>query len=738
MKLSERFSDLWVQRSGPLTDELRLSQLGESVMSPVRLTPDKLHTSICGYCSTGCQLNIHTKEGQPINLSASINYPVNQGAACPKGWEALAPLSAKDRGKSPLIKQSDGRFKEVGWDEALELFCNRFKQIQTNHGNESVAWIGTGQITNEELALLGALTKFGMNWVHGDGNTRQCMASAVTAYKQSFGFDAPGYTYADFEASDALVFIGANPCIAHPILWQRVMQNKKRPDIIVIDPRKTETAEAGNLHLPLLPKSDLCLLYAVARIIIQNNWVDSKFVDQSTEGFEEFSKFVEDFTLERASLETGLNESTIMNLAARIHEKEAVSFWWTMGVNQGYQGTRTAQAIINLALLTGNIGRPGTGANSITGQCNAMGSRLFSNTSSLFCGRDFRNSEDRKNVADILSIPDSAIPSVNSLAYEEILREIENGKIKGLWVIATNPSHSWIHRSSWTKAIRSKLEFLVVQDMFQSTETAMEADLYLPAAGWGEKSGTFINSERRVGAISAISKPPGKAQSDFDIFKAIANQWGCGSMFESWKSPEATFQILKQLSKGTPCDMTGIKDYQMLQDSGGVQWPWREEDGMHQEPPQERRLYEDGVFFHDSGKAQFIFESVQAPPEPVDDSYPLWMLTGRGTSAQWHTQTRTGKSEILKQMAPNEVYVEMNPLDAKALHLRHKDKVRIESRRGSIIATAAVIGTVKPGQVFVPMHYHEVNLLTHPSFDSQSHQPSYKACAVKISAEESI
>lgn len=737
MKISEKLGHLWVQRSGPLTEELRLSQITESVLSPARLAPDKLHPSVCGYCSIGCQLNIHSKGGRAVNLSASPEYPVNQGSACPKGWEALAPLSAEDRGESPLIKQSDGTFREAGWDEALDLFCDRFKHIQSENGNESVAWIGTGQITNEELALLGALTKFGMNWIHGDGNTRQCMASAVSAYKQSFGFDAPGYTYADLEASDALVFIGANPCIAHPILWQRVMQNPKRPDIIVIDPRKTETAEAGTFHLPLLPKSDLCLLYAVARIIIQNNWVNNQFVEQSTEGFEQFSKFVEDFTLERAARETGLTESVIMNLAVRIHEKKAVSFWWTMGINQGYQGTRTAQAIINLALLTGNIGRPGTGANSITGQCNAMGSRLFSNTSSLFGGRDFQNPEHREEVADILSISESSVPSENSLAYDEILNGIENGKIKGLWIIATNPSHSWIHRHSWTKAIRSKLEFLVVQDMFHSTETAIEADLYLPAAGWGEKSGIFINSERRVGVISAVAKPPGQARSDFEILKSVANRWGCDSMFESWKTPESTFQILKRLTKGTPCDITGIKDYQMLQELGGIQWPWKENENDEQQPLQERRLYEDGKFYHDSRKARFLFEPVVTPPEAPDVAYPFWMMTGRGTSSQWHTLTRTGKSKILSQMAPENPYVEINPSDAKCLLIKHKDRVRIESRRGSMVAMAAVIATVKPGQVFIPMHYQGVNLLTHPSFDSQSHQPSYKACAVKISIEES-
>ncbi len=732
MKLFQRVSQMLKERQGPLTEELRLSSTSSHGMLPDRLQPDKTAASICGYCSTGCQLHLHSKKNKPVNVTASASYPVNLGAACPKGWESLSVLDSKDRGTMPLLKDVNGRQQIVGWDIALETFCNRFKSIQNLHGNESTAWIGTGQITNEDLALLGALAKFGMGWVHGDGNTRQCMASAVTAYKQTFGFDAPPYTYADLEASDTLVFVGSNPCIAHPIMWQRVMRNQRHPDIIVIDPRMTETAAAATLHLPIRPKSDLTLFYALARILIQNQWLDSDFVKNHTNDYDAFAAFVESFTLERAALKTGLKESTIMNLAARIHEKTAVSFWWTMGVNQGYQGTRTAQAIINLALLSGNIGRPGTGANSITGQCNAMGSRLFSNTTSLFGGRDFQNQGDREEVAKCLKIPVARLPTKNSLAYDQILKQVDAGKIKGLWIVATNPGHSWIDQSNWLRLIRTKVDFLVVQDMYYSTETAQEADLYLPAAGWGEKLGTFINSERRLGVIEPISEPPGESRSDFDIFKSIANQWGCGDMFSEWKDPASTFQILKRLTKGQPCDISGIKDYAMLQREGGIQWPFSEWQAKHGSPKKERRLFEDGCFYHSDQRARFLFESVQPPTEPPDSSYPFWLLSGRGTSAQWHTQTRTGKSPMLLQMAPGALYVELHPKDAIKLNIQHNEKVQIMSRRGSVEATAKVMATVQPGQVFIPMHYHEVNRLTHPSFDLYSRQPSYKACAVQL------
>ena len=733
MKLPPFLERVFKSKSGRLTDKLRLKQNRQLGLIPARYDSNNIQKSICGYCSTGCQLDIHTKSSRPVLLTPDTNHPVNLGMACPKGWEALEPLNAPDRGRVPLIRDVDHTFRQAEWPEALDYFCQRFKEIQNQHGNESVAFLGTGQITNEELALMGALAKFGMGWVHGDGNTRQCMASAVTAYKESFGFDAPPYTYADLELSDTLIFIGANPCIAHPILWHRVMRNPHRPKIIVIDPRATETTAAATTHLAIRPKSDLTLLYAIANILIQNDWIDHSYIDQHTELFDAFARFVKSYSIDRAVEATELPASSVIGLASKIHEGKAVSFWWTMGVNQSYQGTRTAQAIINLALMTGNIGRPGTGANSITGQCNAMGSRLFSNTTSLFCGRDFENPVDREDIGNRLNIPVDRIPNKKSLPYHEIMKGIEKGDIKGLWIVATNPGHSWIDQSRWFKSIRSKLEFLVVQDMYESTETAQEADLFLPAAGWGEKSGTFINSERRFGVIEKVQDPVGEARSDFDIFKDIADHWGCGELFEHWKTPEDVFQILKTLSKHTPCDFSGIKDYSMLQKNGGIQWPHIQNQQNGDLPEKERRLFEDGRFHHPNGRAHFVFEETTPNPESVCPNFPVWLLTGRGTSAQWHTQTRTAKSKMLRQMAPGSVYVDLHPADARELGIKTNDLVVIRSRRGSLEAHARVQASVQQGQIFIPMHYPEVNQLTHPSFDPYSHQPSYKACAVSLS-----
>jgi assimilatory nitrate reductase catalytic subunit len=735
----EKVNSFVRKRDGKLTEDLVLhpGRFGLGKV-PARLEPDDTTDMICGFCSTGCSLKIHLKDGQAINLSPTTNYPVNLGMACPKGWEALTPLRSPDRATTPYLRKADGHFEPVDWDTALQIFTLRFKAIQDKFGEGAIAWLGTGQICTEEMAFLGALTKFGMGVLHGDGNTRQCMATAATAYKQSFGFDAPPYTYSDFEESDVLVFVGSNVCIAHPIMWQRVCRNQHRPEIIVVDPRKTETAMAATQHCAIRPKSDLVLLYGLANKLITEGWIDRDYLDKHTSGFEAFADFVAQFTPDVVTEATGLNAEQFEKFAKTIHCGNRVSFWWTMGVNQGHEATRTAQAIINLALMTGNIGRPGTGANSITGQCNAMGSRLYSNTTNLLAGHDFLNAEDRAKIARILGIDVSRIPDQNSWAYDQIVEGIANDKIKGLWVVATNSSHSWINQRNFNEIVK-KLDFLVVQDMYFTTETAQRAHLILPAAGWGEKVGTFINSERRIGLVKKVSRAPGQALSDFSIFKLVAQYWGCGKMFEKWASPESVFQIMKELSRGQPCEITGIRDYQMIDEAGGIQWPLPDSadgvsgyNGSTVRVNQERRLFEDGLFYHPDKKARFLFETPRVMPESPDEEYPFLLLTGRGTSSQWHTQTRTGKSAVLKKLCPDHIYVEINPLDAKALGIEADQKVLVSSRRADVTATAFITNTVQAGQLFIPMHYPPANALTFSAVDPHSRQPAYKACAVRV------
>ncbi len=720
------------QKTGELTQELVREPGGFGLgQVPVRLKPDGTTAMVCGFCSTGCSLDVHLKDGVAVNLTPTTDYAVNLGMACPKGWEALTPLKAADRGTTPLWRDARGRVQPIGWEAAISTFVNGFRSILDAHGPESVAFLSTGQIPTEEMAFLGALTKFGMGMVHGDGNTRQCMATSVVAYKESFGFDAPPYTYADFEESDVIVLVGSNLCIAHPILWERVCRNPHNPEIIVVDPRATETAMAATQHFALAPKSDLALFYGIAHVLVREGWIDRDYIAAHTQGFAEFAEHVAAFTPERVSAASGLSVTDIERFAATIHAGKRVSFWWTMGVNQGHESTRTAQALIDLALMTGNMGRPGTGANSITGQCNAMGSRLFSNTTNLFGGRDFANADHRQDVADRLGIDAAHIPDKPSLAYDQIIDGIRAGRIRGLWVVATNSAHSWIYQDMARDAL-SKLEFLVVQDMYPTTETAALAHLFLPAAGWGEKEGTFINSERRVGIIKRVSVAPGDALADFSIFRLIADAWGCGDLFREWQSPEAVFGIITRLSEGRPCDMSGIDGYDMIDRAGGIQWPFTA--GTDLVAGDERRLFEDGRYHHPNGMARFVFEEPRPVPEAVTADFPLFLLTGRGSSSQWHTGTRTTKSAVLRSLSEEDAYIEISPVDAEARSLTDGDWAVVESPRGTMKARARVTPIVRAGQVFIPMHYAQTNKLTNASFDSYSRQPSYKSGKVQVRA----
>lgn len=716
--------------SGTKTEELIRKPGGFGLgQVPELHAPDATAPMVCGFCATGCSVDVHLKDGKPTNITPTAKYPVNIGMACPKGWEALTPLFAKDRATTPLVRKSRGEeLQECDWDMAMKTFCSRMKEVQDKHGKESVAFISTGQICFEEMAFLGSLAKFGMGVRHGDGNTRQCMATSVVSYKQSFGFDSPPYTYQDFEESDVIILAGSNLCIAHPIMWQRVQRNKNNPKIIVIDPRKTETAVAATNHYPIAPKSDLTFFYGIAHILIEKGWLDHDFIQNNTKQFEEFREHASSFTPEVVSAVSGISVEDLYDLATMIHEGKNVSFWWTMGVNQGHEAVRTAQSIINLALMTGNIGRPGTGANSITGQCNAMGSRLFSNTTGLLGGHDFTNAADRQKVADLLEIDESCIPRENSWAYDQIIEGIDTGKIKGLWVLATNTSHSWVEKGRLDELF-GKLDFFVVQDMYGNTDTAKRADLVLPAACWAEKDGCFINSERRIGLVKQVSKAPGIALSDFKIFRLIAEYWGCGDMFRKWTDPEAVFNILKTITKGKPCDITGITGYQMIDAHGGIQWPLPEGTSEFE---QQRRLFEDGKFYHADQKAIFHFADPGEGPEVPDSDYPTVLLTGRGSSSQWHTQTRTAKSEVLQRLAPKHCYVEINPSDAEKLGVETNDMIHVQSRRGKVRVSAFVTPTLQEGQIFMAMHYPETNHLTQSSFDPHSRQPNYKYCAVKV------
>ena len=399
-----------------------------------------------------------------------------------------------------------------------------------------------------------------------------------------------------------------------------------------------------------------------------------------------------------------------------------------MGVNQSHQGVKTAQAAINLALLTGNIGRPGTGANSITGQCNAMGSRLFSNTTNLFGGRDFTDPADRAQVAALLDIPEDRIPARPSWSYDGIIEGVRATARSA--VSGSSPPTRRIPGS--TRRLRETARKARLPRRAGHVPLDRDRRARRPVAACGRlgREGRNVHQLGTPRRPDQESSPaPGQALSDFHIFKLAAHYYNCGDMFARWETPEAVFQILKRLSAGRPCDISGIADYHALDASGGVQWPYPAEN--HDASPQ-RRLFGDSRFYHPDGRARFLFDEPRPVPEPTGAGFPFQLNTGRGSAAQWHTQTRTAKSDVLRKLYPRDPYVEIHPADAEALGVTAGRWVVVESRRGSARARAFVTPTVPAGQLFLPMHDGATNLLTFPAFDPESRQPAYKACAVRL------
>lgn len=682
--------------------------------------------STCNYCALACNLDFYTEDGKIKRVVPTPHYPVNKGFSCIKGLNLDKQCTKFNGSKKPLLKMKDGERKAIEWKEAFDLFASKMTAIQENYGKESVAYISTGQLPTEEMALLGHVGRSYMG-INGDGNTRLCMASAVVAYKQSFGFDAPPYTLKDLELSDTIFFIGANPVIAHPIAWGRVRKNKDAK-IITIDPRKSETAMNSDMWIDIKTKGDLALFYTLANVLIEKGWIDQDYINNYTEGFEDFKEHVKKYTLEDVEERTGISKMRVLELAKIIHEGKKVSFWWTMGVNQSYEAVRTAQAIINLALITGNIGREGTGANSLTGQCNAMGSRMFSNTTALYGGGEYNNKERRKVVADILGMDENMLPSKPTLDYEQIIKGINKGEIKGLWVVCTNPRHSFSNNEEFKKAMKN-LDFFVVQDIYEDTDSSKECDLYLPSVPAIKKEGFLINTERRLSALVPVLEKEEDELSDYEILLGIGEALGMGSLLDKWRTPEDAFKLLRECSKGMPCDITGVS-YERLRDSKGVQWPCREGEELESD---ERRLFEDGKYYTPSGKAKLIFEDVTENPNATNEEFPFNLNTGRGTVGQWHTHTRTREIQVVTNIVSQKAYVDINRKDAEKLDIKENDEVLIHSSNGHTSKfIARLTDNLKEKTLYAPIHYIETNLLTPSVFDPYSKEPSYKTVQVNI------
>lgn len=682
--------------------------------------------STCNYCALDCNLDFYVEDQRIVKVVPTKGYPVNDGFSCIKGLSLDKQQSVVKTSPLPKIRQADGSFKTVEWEEGFRHVADKLKELQAEYGPESVAGISTGQLTVEEFALFGHVMRNYLK-TNVDGNTRLCMASAVVAHKQSYGFDAPGYTLKDIELSDTIILIGANPVVAHPVLWGRVRKNPDKK-IIVIDPRKSETAQNADYWYGLNWRSDLLLFYTIANLLIEKDYIDKAFIEASTNKFEEFKDFVKGYTMERAVEGTGLTEEQIFQLAELIHSGKRVSFWWTMGVNQGYEAVRTAQSIINLALMTGNIGKPGTGANSITGQCNAMGSRAYSNTAGLHGGGDFNNEKRRARVAEALGVDESVLAVKPTATYNQIIEGINAGDIKGLWILCTNPRHSWTNNETFAEAAR-KLELFVVQDIYDSIESAEDCTVFFPVVPGIKKEGTYINLERRVSAMRPCLERKENEISDYEAVLGVGRALGMGGLLDGWETPRDCFELMKKCSKGMPLDITGVT-WEGLEESNGIQWPFREGDQLEED---ERRLFGDGKFFTPNGKANFIFEEVMENPLPCTERFPYILNTGRGTVGQWHTQSRTKEVKFVEDVSAKKAYIYMNPALADNYKVKENDDIRVYSVNGhDAVFKAKITENVRPQELYAPIHYVECNKLTPSIYDSYSKEPSYKATPVRV------
>jgi anaerobic selenocysteine-containing dehydrogenase len=694
---------------------------------------DRWVNTTCGYCSVGCGMQLGVKGSRVVSVRGNPDHPVNRGKLCPKGLAEHYAIEAEGRAKYPLLRKN-GELTRVGWLEAIDTMVERFRAVQTKHGPESLGVIGTGQLVTEEFYALGKLVQLGFGTRSYDGNTTLCMSTAVAGYKRSFGSDGPPGAYEDLEHADLILLIGANIAENHPILCSRIEANKSRT-LIVVDPRVTKTAMMADIYLPLKPRSDLALLNAMLRIVIDEGMYDKEFVAQHTSGFDELRASLSPYTLDNAAQITGLDPELIRKAAVLYAVAKAAFIGWTMGVNHSTKGTETVNAINNLALLTGNIGRAGASPFSITGQCNAMGTREAGFSSGIPGYRRFESEHDRNEIARLWNVPVERIPTQRGLAYPDIIEGAVAGKIRALWILGTNPLVSFPNIDVLKHAL-GNLDFLVVQDGFHPTPTTVLADLVLPAAIWGEKEGTYTNSERRVSKVNAAVEPPGESRADFDIFLAVAERLGCREeLYPGWRDPRDAFDEWRRVSVGRLCDYSGMT-YELLEESGGIQWPFPQETETAAAAP--RRLYTDGRFETEDGRARLWPTRWEPFPEQPTSDFPLILNTGR-TVEHWHTRTKTGAISILQRISPR-AWLEMNPKDATRLKLQAHDRVDVISARGRVSKVELrITEIVAPGQVFLPFHFAETNAnqITQSAFDPVSREPNFKQCAVRVERSSS-
>ena len=705
----------------------------------------------CNYCSTGCAIELGLNDaGKVITSRGHAGADVNRGKLCIKGLLEHELFESPGRGTQPLMRdKAHLPFQAGSWDAALDKTAAKIKEIQDKYGRDSFAVVSTGQLLTEEFYTLGKLVRGQIGTNNYDGNTTLCMASAVSGYKRSFGSDGPPGCYDDFEHTHCLMAFGSNLPEQHPVIYWRLkeaMEKRKFP-LIVVDPRVTMLAQFADIHLPITPGTDTVLINAMMFVIFKEGLEDKEYIAKHTNGIDELRALVADYDPVTAQHICGIDEDRIRTVA-RIYAKapRAMSIW-TMGINQSTHGSDGVVNINNLNMITGNIGVPGGTSLSITGQCNAMGTREWSSCSGLPGYRALEKEKDRKQIAEFWGIDESFFPPKRGLAQTDIFPAIETGEIKGLWLVATNPMTSMPNQPRIRKAMEN-LEFLVVQDVYEDVETNQYAHVFLPAAVWAEKEGCHTNTERRVSLTRNALPAYANSKPDFWIFNEMSKRFEDRNKIHFPSTPEGAFEEMKILSKGAgrTLDISGMS-YDRIEAARGIQWPYSEAQAKLDEAKVgpvipfdmskrqdfigNPRLYTDGVFQTPDGRANLLPVRFVNNNECPDSEYPFWLNSGRVVE-HFHTRTRTGKIGNCNKFSPTP-YMEMNPDAAEDLGVEHQSYVRLVSRRGDAVVMVQLTHRVGRDMVFIPFHFYDcVNRLTLGLLDPYSRQPAFKQNAVRV------
>jgi nitrate reductase NapA len=709
------------------------------------------HKSVCRFCGTGCGVMLGVENGKAVAVKGDKENTINRGLLCVKGFYLHSVVNAPNRLLHPLVRKN-GKLEQATWEEAMSLVAGKFEEAITSHGPNAVAFYGSGQGTTEETYLANKLFKGHIGTNNMEGNPRLCMASAVGGYLTTFGADEPVGSYDDIDQADLFLLVGSNTAECHPVLYDRLVARKKanpNTKVVIIDPRKTPTDRIADLHLQVIPGYDLALMHAIARILIEENFTDDKFIADTVKfsdgkneiTYDDYKKFLEKYTPEYAAAQAGVDAKDIVRAARMFGEARTAMTMWTMGVNQRMRGVWLNNLMHNLHLLTGKLGTPGSDSFSLTGQPNACGGvREGGGLCHLLPGhRKVAVEAHRQQIAELWNVPAGNIAPKPGKHTMAMFQAITDGEIKALYVMCTNPAHSLPNLNKYLKGMDDT--FMVVSEAFHPTETSRIADVVLPASFWGEKEGVYGCTERRSQHMEKALEPSGESRWDGDILIDLAERLGHGKNFEHFTGPESVWNEYLKATAGKDMDLTGAP-YSRLRKVRGLRWPvptvdhpgtvhrFTENDPLFpKDKANGRRMY---FYNRPDGKATIYARPDKGPEEPTDAEYPIALTTGR-VLEHWHTNTMTGQVPELAR-AVTQAYVEIHPDDAKEMGIVDRSKVNIITRRGSLVLPTRIVDRPRRGTIFVPWHWPEqlANLLTIDAVDPGSKEPEYKICAARI------